>query len=221
MLVYQALAEAFAQEETEVSFTLMGDGNMHFATELGQRPGIRTITVRHEHAAVAMATAHARARDGVGVASVTCGPGVTQISTALVTAVHARIPLVILAGESPIDKSWYLQRIDQGPVVTATGAAYISAHSVVRMQDYVRDAFYMARTERRPVVIGVPYDLQSLPWESEEPYLPSTQFMLKLHPPVPHPAAIDAAVAEIAAARRIILIGGLGARDAGCVAAAT
>ena len=106
MLVYQALADAFATEGVEVNFTLMGDGNMHFATHLGEKPGARTYLVRHEHAAVAMASAYARATGKPGVASVTCGPGLTQLSTALVTAAYARIPVVVFAGESPIDKSF-------------------------------------------------------------------------------------------------------------------
>ena len=99
----------------------------------------------------------------VGVASVTCGPGLTQTMTALAIATQARVPLVVFAGESPVDAPFYNQQIEQAPLVTATGAHYIAGHSLARMTDYVRDAFFIARMERRPVVIGVPLDLQKEP----------------------------------------------------------
>jgi acetolactate synthase-1/2/3 large subunit len=91
---------------------------------------------------------------------VTCGPGLTQIMTALATAAQARIPLVVFSGESPMHAAWYNQHIDQAPLVLGTGAHYIAGHSALRIMDNVRDAFMIARRERRPVVLGVPLDLQ-------------------------------------------------------------
>lgn len=216
MLVYEAMADAFFAEGADVSFTLMGDGNMHFATHLSEKPDARTYLVRHEHAAVAMASAYAMATGRPGVASVTCGPGVTQLSTALTTAIYAKIPVVVFAGESPIDKSWYGQRIEQAPIVTATGAHYIHAHSMVRMQEYVREAFYIARTERRPVVIGVPYDIQLHEFPGKEAYRPSTDFIPDLPPLAPHPDQIAELLALISSARKPIIIGGRGASNDRC-----
>ena len=163
----------------------------------------------------AAATADARSSGKIGVASVTCGPGLTQLSTALASAVYARIPVVVFAGESPIDKSWYGQRIEQAPIVTATGAHYIHAHSMPRMQEFVRDAFFIARTEMRPVVIGVPYDKQLEPFEGKAPYVPSTEYIPRLQPLLPHPEELAAALDAIAAAERVILIGGRGAQLSG------
>ena len=48
--------------------------------------------------------------------------------------------------------------------MTATGAAYHSLHLPERMPVAVRDAFLQARKERRPVVIGIPFDIQNKPW---------------------------------------------------------
>src|SRR5690606_8100916 len=138
-----------------------------------EHAGTRSFHVRHEHCACAMATAYAVATGKVGVASVTCGPGLTQIMTALATAAQARIPLVVFSGESPMDAVWYNQHIDQAPLVKATGAHYIAAHSLPRMIDSVRDAFYVARMERRPVVLGVPLDIQKRSLEQIPEYLPS------------------------------------------------
>src|SRR5262245_35290581 len=162
--VYDILAKAFAQEEVQTCFALLGDANMNWASRLAEA-GCRMIYVRHEHCAVASAMAYARKTSNVGVATVTCGPGVTQLITALPAAARARLPLVVFAGEAPLKSGWYNQEIDQAPLITATGAAYRSLHMIERMPVAVRDAFLQARRERRPVVIGVPFDLQNRVWE--------------------------------------------------------
>jgi acetolactate synthase I/II/III large subunit len=210
---YEALASAFRAEGTDMLFALLGDGNMHWAASLTTM-GARAIYARHEHCACAMATMYANATGRVGVASVTCGPGLTQTMTALATAVQARIPLVVFAGESPYDASFYNQHIEQAPLVTATGAHYIAGHSIKRMTDYVRDAFFIARTERRPVVLGVPLDLQQQSLGRPFTYQAASAFIPALSAMLPHPSDIDAALAAIAKARKVVVIAGRGAMRA-------
>src|SRR5262245_53022353 len=101
--LYEALAEAFLAEGVDTQFVLMGDGNMHWSTAFAKLPGVHTVHVRHEHSTVAAATAYNVATGKVAVASVTCGPGVTQLMTALPAAVRARLPMVVFAGEPPIN----------------------------------------------------------------------------------------------------------------------
>src|SRR3954447_23734457 len=162
-LVYDILAKAFAQEDVRTCFALLGDANMNWAARLSEQ-GCRMVYVRHEHCALAAAMAYARKSGEVGVATVTCGPGVTQLITALPAAVRAHLPLVVFAGEAPLKSGWYNQELDQAPLINATGAAYHQLHLPERMPVAVRDAFLQARRERRPVVIGVPFDLQDRPW---------------------------------------------------------
>ncbi len=207
--IYEALATAFREEGTEVLFALLGDGNMHWAGTLTGM-GVRGVYARHEHCACAMATMYANATGKVGVASVTCGPGLTQIMTALATAVQARVPLVVFAGEDPEDAAFYNQRIDQSPLVTGTGAHYIGARSAARMMDFVRDAFFIARTERRPVVIGVPLDLQKKPLPPPFAYRPSTEFVPRVSPLLPPPGDADKAAEAIARGKRVVVLAGRG-----------
>src|SRR4051812_49751236 len=89
--VYDILAMAFAQEEVRTCFALLGDANMNWAARLAEQ-GCRMIYVRHEHCALASAMAYARKSGTLGVATVTCGPGVTQLITALPAAVRAHPP---------------------------------------------------------------------------------------------------------------------------------
>ena len=217
--LYEALAEAFVAEGVDTQFTLMGDGNMHWSTAFAKLPGVHTVHVRHEHATVAAATAYNVATGKVAVASVTCGPGVTQLMTALPAAVRGRLPMVVFAGESPINARFYNQAIDQAPLVTATGAHYIAAHSVPRMMDYVREAFHIAKHERQPVVLGIPYDLQKVEYMANQPYETSAMYEPRAGRMYPDPELVAEAVERLAAAKRPIIFGGRGvvwsgARDA-------
>jgi acetolactate synthase-1/2/3 large subunit len=215
--VYEALASAFRVEGTDVLFALLGDGNMHWAAALTEL-GTRGIYVRHEHCACAAATMYANATGKVGVATVTCGPGLTQIMTSLATAAQARIPLVVFAGESPVNAAFYNQHIEQAPLVAATGAHYIAAHSLARMTDYVRDAFFVARTERRPVVLGVPLDLQQQSLGRPFAYRSSTEFIPDPADMPPSPQDVTRAVDAIATARKVVVVAGKGALRSGAQA---
>lgn len=211
---FDILAKAVAREGTAACFALLGDANMNFATRLAEA-GTRMIYVRHEHCAVAAAMAYARKTGEVGLATVTCGPGLTQLMTALPAAVRAGIPMVIFAGEAPLKSAWYNQGIDQAPFVTATGASYHSLHWPARMPEAIRDAFLEARMSRKPVVIGVPFDLQMLPWSSTAPLpAPSADLVPLVAPMPPNPEDVTRAAQMIAQARRIIVMGGLGATGA-------
>lgn len=213
--VHGVLAQAFRQEGVQTCFALLGDANMNWAASLAAL-GVRMLYVRHEHCAVAAAMAYARKEADVGVATVTCGPGLTQVITALPAAVRARLPLVIFAGESPLKSGWYNQELDQAPLIAATGAAYHRLHMVARMPVAVRDAFLQARRERRPVVIGVPFDLQDRPWEGKSDLPRPSRDLLPQPSPIPaHPDDVARAVQLVAGAQRIVVLAGLGAVEAG------
>jgi hypothetical protein len=118
--------------------------------------------------------------------------------------------MVVFAGESPINAKFYNQNIDQAPLVTATGARYIAAHSVPRMMDYVREAFHVAKDERCPVVLGIPYDLQKVEYTANQPYETSAMYHPKVGRMQPDPEVVAEAVARLAAAKRPIILGGRG-----------
>jgi hypothetical protein len=149
------LARAFAAEGVEVLFTLMGDANMYWSVAMSKLPGMKVVHARHEHCAVAMADGYARATGKVGVASTTCGPGFTQIMTALTISARSNTPLVVFAGDAPLASSWYIQQIDMAPLALACGAHYVGVKHIDRVLDNVREAFQVALTERKPVFAQV------------------------------------------------------------------
>jgi thiamine pyrophosphate-dependent acetolactate synthase large subunit-like protein len=213
--LFDVLARSFAQEGVRDCFALLGDANMNWAARLAGE-GCRMIYVRHEHCALASAMAYARKKGEVGVATVTCGPGVTQLITALPAAVRAHLPLVVFAGEAPLKSGWYNQEIDQAPLITATGAAYHRLHLPERMPVAVRDAFLQARRERRPVVIGIPFDLQDRPWTGSDALpRPSQELLPRPSPIPPHPDDVARAAQLVAGAGRVVVFAGLGAVESG------
>jgi thiamine pyrophosphate-dependent acetolactate synthase large subunit-like protein len=156
-------------EGVDTMVALLGDANMYWGAIMAQKYGVRVVHARHEHCACAMADGYARHTGKVGVATVTCGLVSRRSWTALTTAARGSIPLVVFAGDSPTSAAWYVQQLELGPLATATGARYLPVKSVDRMLDTVREAFYTARQERCPVVLGVPMDLQKAPF----PWVPS------------------------------------------------
>jgi acetolactate synthase-1/2/3 large subunit len=216
---YEMLAQAFVREGVDTLFCLMGDGNMHWISAMSKIDGMRVLHARHEHCACGMAMGYHSATGKVGVASVTCGPGVTQITTALATATRAGVPMVVFAGETPINVRWYNQQIDQGPLVTATGAHYVRAHSLPRIYDAVREAFYVARHERRPAVLGIPYDLQKLPLPGLTEYVSSSSLVPETGRMPPNSDMLGRLVERLSSAHRPIIIAGRGAIRSGARAA--
>ena len=158
MKAFEFFARCVVNQKVEHCFALLGDANMQVAAKMADL-GIAFTYVQHEHCAIAASMAYARKTQKVGVSTVTCGPGLTQIMTALPAAVRAKIPLVVLAGESPLSKSWYNQQIEQRQFVEATGARYIQIHATQRFEQGIQEAFLMAIRDRTPVVLGTPFDL--------------------------------------------------------------
>jgi thiamine pyrophosphate-dependent acetolactate synthase large subunit-like protein len=79
----------------------------------------------------------------------------------------------------------------------------------------IRDAFLQARRERRPVVVGIPFDLQERPWDGPEKLpTPSRELLPRPSPIPPHPDDVAQAAKLIAAAERVVVFAGLGAVEA-------
>lgn len=208
--VTDVLAQAFKAEGVDTLFTLMGDANMYWAAKMADEYGVNVVHARHEHCAVAMADGYARATGRVGVASTTCGPGFTQIMTALAIAARGNVPVVVFAGDAPIGAAWYLQQIDMAPLTLATGAHFVAIKSLDRLLDNVREAFQVAQTERKPVVLSVPMDLQAQVYPYMADYMPSADIVPTAQRPLPDPVMVDRLIDMIETAERPIVLGGRG-----------
>ncbi|MGI5452387.1 thiamine pyrophosphate-binding protein [Streptomyces sp. CA-249302] len=216
MKVYEALAEAFVREGTSDVFGMMGDANMHWMNALAQR-GVRLYEVRHEGSGLGMADGWARAAGRPGVLTTTSGPGVSQLATSMIVAARARTPLVAFCGETAWGDRAAAQYLDQGRFAAAIECGFVHLSRADQAEEAVQRAFYLARTESRPVMLSAPIDIQQHAYGDgldPVPYTPSTE-LIDRQRPLPDPARVTRAADIVQASKRVVIIAGRGARQAG------
>lgn len=210
--VCQSIARAVCDHGVDTVFGLMGDANLFMVDAYVRSCGGRFVPATHEGSGVLMALAYALTSGKIGVATVTHGPALTNCVTALTEAVRAHVPLVLLAGDTPVATPGHLQSIDQREVVKASGAGFIQLRAPDTASADVAHAFYRARVERRPVVLNMPADFM---WE-EVAHVTRVLNVFVAAGDVAEGNILDEAIGMIASARRpVILAGGgaIGARD--------
>jgi acetolactate synthase I/II/III large subunit len=211
MRVHTALGRALAEHGVTAVFGVQGDANLLFVDDLVHDDRVRYVSASHESGAVLMADGHSRATGRLGVATVTCGPGVTNTVTALTEAARNRTPMLVVAGDTPTGRRGHIQDIDQRSVIFPTGAGF---HEVRPNQLALEDlsiAVQRAYREQRPVVLNVPQDLHS------ETVDEGFEIQPKPHVPVlgPDAESLDTALGILAASRHPILLAGRGAVRSG------
>ena len=172
MKVYERMADAFIAEGTSHVFGMMGDGNMYWLNAMIKR-GVNVVETRHEGVGMGMADGWARHRQTPGVATATCGPGVTQLATACVVAARAESPVVAFVGERPAKDPDYHQRLNQSRFADGVETAFIRLDTGEFADEAVRRAFYTAKLEKRPIMLSAPMDVQQEEWDDDDPYRPS------------------------------------------------
>jgi thiamine pyrophosphate-dependent acetolactate synthase large subunit-like protein len=214
MKVYERLAAAFKGEGVTHLFGMMGDGNMYWMDALDKIGGVNMLEVRHEGVGLGMADGWARQTHTPGVCTATCGPGVTQLATALVTAARAESPIVAFVGEYPATDQDYIQRFDQSRFAAACEAGFVRVHTPEYADEAVRKAFYLARIESRPILLSAPMDVQQKPFEDEDPYKPSST-LLSMRTARADPGALEEAANIIASSKKPVIVVGRGAMWSG------
>lgn len=212
--VAEAVADALAIEADGPIFGLMGDANMAVWDCLCRDTRTRMIAARHDAAAVLMADGYARATGRLGVCTVTCGPGLANCATALLTAARAHTPLVLFTGEYlPVGKG-NVQAFDQKHFAAVCEAGFRTLSAMDSLAEDIREGFYAARTRQMPFIINLPAEFweAELPWDWE--YRPSREFITGTAP-APQPEAVEQLAARLAVAERPVFIAGRGATQPG------
>ena len=155
----RALARALAEHAT-ACFGLMGNGNAHLIEDLTAE-GVSYTAVRHEAGTVAAADAYTRVSGNIAIATTTYGAGFTNTLTALAEAAQAHTPMLVVVGDAPSSgaRPW---DVDQEMLAAALGVR-THALSVTNIERTVERAVSYATRVRRPVVLGIPYDIVSAP----------------------------------------------------------
>lgn len=215
MKVYDAVANAFVKEGGTTIFGLLGDGQMTWWSSIARHPGVRLIDAREEGAGLAMAEGWAKASGKVGVCSVTHGPGLGRLSLSLIAAARSRTPIVVHTSKTSFNDDRESQYLNQDRFVAAAEAGYIEVMKPDYAEEGVRQAFYRARIESRPVVLCIPMDVQGKDCESEgEEYQPSTTLFAGQQRIRPALDRLQEAVAIISGSKRPVIVLGRGAMGA-------
>jgi thiamine pyrophosphate-dependent acetolactate synthase large subunit-like protein len=207
LTVHQAIAQAVRDHKVDTMFGLMGDANLFMVDSFVRDCGGKFVPAAHEGSSVLMALAYAHVAGKVGVATVTHGPALTNCMTALTEGVRGHIPIVLLAGDTPVANPRHLQGIDQREVVKAAGAGFVQLRTPELASRDVARAFYRARVERRPIVLNMPADFM---WDEIE-YESHVLDVFTKPGGVAEGDILDEAIGMIASARRPLILAGGGA----------
>ena len=221
MKVYEAMANAFMKEGTTTVFGLLGDGQMTWWSAMAKQPGLKIVDVRDEGAAVSMAEGWAMASGKVGVASATQGPGLARMTTALIVAARSRTPVVVYTSKTSLNNEHTAQYLNQDQLVSATGAGYIEVLTPSYAESSVRDAFYRARRESRPIVLCAPLDVQRMECDADgDDYSPSSDMFSGQQAIRPDLERLREAVRIIGESKKPVIVLGRGAMSPAAKAAA-
>ena len=212
MKVYQAMANAFMKEGTTTLFGLLGDGQMTWWAAMAQQPNLKIVDVRDEGCAVTMAEGYYMATGKIGVASATQGPGLARMTTALLVAARSHTPLVVYTSKTPANNEFNVQYLNQDKLVAAAECGYIEVQSPAYAEEAVRDAFYRARRESRPIVLCAPIDLQNKDCDSDgDDYQPSSAMFAGQQAIRPALESLQAAAGIILGSKKPVIVLGRGA----------
>ncbi|MGQ0550697.1 MAG: thiamine pyrophosphate-dependent enzyme [Armatimonadota bacterium] len=206
----EALVQSLYREGVRAVFGVPGVQIYGVMAALRDEPRIRFITTRHEQAASYMADGYARAGGNFGVALVVPGPGLLNASAGLSTAYAASSPVLIIAGQIPkaqIGKNvGVLHEVnDQLDVIAPITKWRRRVLDVPEIPGAVHAAVRQLKTGRpRPVEIELPPE--TMEEEGEVTFVEPDHTVR----PSADPAAVDDAVALLAASAHPVIYAGGG-----------
>jgi acetolactate synthase I/II/III large subunit len=211
----QILWESLAREGVDVVFGYPGGAILPAYDAMLDYP-VRHVLVRHEQGAAHMADGYARASGRVGVAVATSGPGATNLTTGIATAMLDSTPTVFITGQV----SSKLLGTDAFQETDVTGITLpITKHNYlvtdVRELAYtLREAFHVARSGRPgPVLVDICKDAQQAKTEFEWPA--EVRLLGDKYPEAPQAHDLKRAVELISKAQRPLILAGHGVIKSG------
>ncbi|KPP87516.1 MAG: thiamine pyrophosphate-requiring enzyme [Rhodobacteraceae bacterium HLUCCO07] len=207
---YQSIARSVLDQGVDTMFGLMGDANLFMVDHFVRHCGGTFVPVAYEGSSVLMALAYSHVAGRVGVATVTHGPALTNCTTALAEGARGHVPMVLLAGDTPVMNPQHLQSIDQRELVKVTGAGFEQMRAPETASYDIAHAFYRAKIEKRPIVLNMPADFMWLETVHEKKVFQ----VFETPAYVPEGDGVDQAIGMIASARRPVILAGAGATGA-------
>lgn len=208
----KVVVEALTRAGVTTAWGYPGGAIMPLYDELLNSP-VTHILTRHEQGAIHAADGYARASGRLGVAIATSGPGATNLTTGICTAMMDSVPLLCLTGQvaSPLIGTDGFQEADTFNICTAITKQNYLVRSVDDLPRVLAEAIFIAQTGRPgPVLVDIPKDV--LLGHTSEP-LPDHVSVPGYEPsPRLNPAQVQKAHALLRASHRPVCIIGGGCR---------
>ncbi|MFT5232218.1 MAG: acetolactate synthase-1/2/3 large subunit [Candidatus Krumholzibacteriia bacterium] len=201
------MVAALEAEGVDRIFAVPGEENLDLLESL-RTSSIKLVLTRHEQGAAFMAATYGRLTGKAGVCMATLGPGATNFATPAAYAHLGGMPLVMITGQKPINKSkqGQFQIID---VVSLFAPICKMSKQIVNgdtIPSLVREAFRLAEEERPgAVLLELPEDVAAEDTESHV-FTPHTRYYA-----VADDVVLDEAVELIKAAKMPLVLLGAGA----------
>ncbi len=211
----QLLVESLVALGARKSFGVPGESYLAVLDALHDTRGaLDFVLCRNEGGASFMAAAWGKLTGAPGLCFVTRGPGVTNASIGVHTAMQDSAPMLLFVGQVGTDMKGReaFQEIDYRAVFGTVAKWATEIDQVERIPEILARAWTTATTGRPgPVVIALPEDMLTALTDAAPLSGPA-----KIAEAAPAPAAMDEVHALLAAAKRpLVLMGGVNWTEAG------
>jgi acetolactate synthase-1/2/3 large subunit len=199
--------EALENEGVEYIFGVPGEENLDFLESL-RKSKIKLILTRHEQGAGFMAATYGRLTGKTGVCLATLGPGATNFVTCAAYAQLGGMPICMITGQKPINKSkqgrfQIIDVVEMMKPLTKFTKQIVNGNTIPSI---VRDAFRISQDERPGAIhLELPEDVAAE--EVDAPIVP----MHKTFIPNAGDMSISEAVEKIMNAKMPLILIGAGA----------
>ena len=214
----QLLVESLVALGSTKGFGVPGESYLAVLDALHDTKGrLDFVLCRNEGGAAFMAAAWGKLTGQPGLCFVTRGPGVTNASIGIHTAMQDSAPMIVFVGQvaTGMRGREAFQEIDYRAVFGTMAKWAVEIDDADRIPELLSRAWITATTGRPgPVVVALPEDMLSGPASA-----PALTGPARIAEPAPDPAALAEALALLAGAERpAILLGGCNWTEAGRMA---
>ncbi len=210
----EILVDALIANGTDTVFGVPGESYLEALDAIYERTDkIKFITCRQEGGAAYMADGFANATGKPGVVFVTRGPGATNASIGLHTALQGSTPMILLIGQIPQSQSEReaFQEIDYRQMLGPLTKWVAQINDAARIPEFINRAFSIATNGRPgPVALALPEDVLAQMANIQD--LPPAS-MLTLAPPMRDVAQAMKMLEH--ASHPVLVIGGTGWNETG------
>ncbi len=214
MLAGHLLVKSLIEQGVDTTFGVPGESYLAVLDGLYDAQNhIRLITTRNEGGAAFMAEAYGKLTGKPGICMVTRGPGATNASIGVHTAMQNSTPMILFIGQIGRDMRdrEAFQEVDYRAFFGSIAKWVTEIDNPDRIPEIIARAFHTALSGRPgPVVIALPEDMLT----SETTRLPALR--IQITEPAPAPEALSAAIELLNTAKKpLVVVGGGGWTETG------